>query len=79
MPKEYGITYGQHSDTRKGFPTQYVIGVISKRDGISVKLTRYKDKALKYSRKPTLFINFLEVWKQCKYPDTKARFRPVKF
>ena len=78
MPKEWGITYGQRSDFRKGFPTQYLIGVISKPRGITVKLTRYQDKAQKFPKKPQKFIDFLEVWKQCKYPGTKARFRPVK-
>ena len=79
MTKEWGITYGELSHIRKGFPMQYVIGVISKPHGITLKLTRYKDQALRYSKKPQKLINFLEVWHQCKYPDTKARFRPVKF
>ena len=77
---KYGITYGERYYRRKGFPLEFVEGVVLKKDGeMTAKLTRDREKAAKAKRKPNRIVEFLEVWRQRKYPRGSHKFRPHKF
>lgn len=78
MPGKWGITFNRRGDKNRGQAIQYVTGVVSRINGITAGITKRKEKAHPFKKKPVALCEFLNTWHMCKYPGSEYKFRAEK-